>query len=95
MIGRSNGCCLDSERREETDMAAPWQALRRLLRISGNPTPISSRSAFTARKDDLRNPDWVKVSISLGSTIAIWVLLLKQHNDDTKEYERRKAEKES
>ncbi|KAL8207082.1 UNVERIFIED_CONTAM: hypothetical protein K2H54_044017 [Gekko kuhli] len=76
-------------------MAAPWQALRRLLRFSGKPTPILSRSAFTARKDDTRNPDWVNVSIALGSTIAIWVLLLKQHNEDIKEYERRKAERES
>ncbi|XP_060102722.1 NADH dehydrogenase [ubiquinone] 1 subunit C1, mitochondrial-like [Heteronotia binoei] len=75
-------------------MAAPLQALQRFLRLSGTPTPTLSRSAFTARKDDSRNPDWLKVGVTVGSTIAIWVLLLKQHNDDIREYERRKAERE-
>ncbi|XP_077156375.1 NADH dehydrogenase [ubiquinone] 1 subunit C1, mitochondrial [Paroedura picta] len=76
-------------------MAAPWQAVRRLLRFSGHPTPTLSRSAFTARRDDSSKPDWLKVSVTLGSTIAIWILILKKHDADTKEYERRKAEKES
>uniref|UniRef100_A0ACB8FFF1 Uncharacterized protein n=1 Tax=Sphaerodactylus townsendi TaxID=933632 RepID=A0ACB8FFF1_9SAUR len=58
-------------------------------------TVASSRSAFTARRDDPRNPNWLSVGLTLASTVAIWVLIFKQHNDDTIEYERRKAERES
>ncbi|XP_062992248.1 NADH dehydrogenase [ubiquinone] 1 subunit C1, mitochondrial [Elgaria multicarinata webbii] len=73
-------------------MAAPLQVVRRFLRLSGNPTPTLSRSAFTAKKDDPNNPNWVKVGLSFASTIAIWMLLFKQYNDDLIEYKRRKAE---
>uniref|UniRef100_A0A803TKS7 Uncharacterized protein n=1 Tax=Anolis carolinensis TaxID=28377 RepID=A0A803TKS7_ANOCA len=34
-----------------------------------------SRSAFTARKDDPNNPNWVKVGLTLGATVAIWLLV--------------------
>ncbi|XP_060634909.1 NADH dehydrogenase [ubiquinone] 1 subunit C1, mitochondrial [Anolis sagrei] len=76
-------------------MAAPLQAVRRLLRSSGGLNPTFSRSAFTARKDDPNNPNWVKVGLSLGATAAIWMLIFKQHNEHLAEYERRKAEQGS
>ncbi|XP_042325621.1 NADH dehydrogenase [ubiquinone] 1 subunit C1, mitochondrial [Sceloporus undulatus] len=53
------------------------------------------RSAFTAKKDDPNHPNWVKVGLALGSTHGIWWLVLKQHNDDLAEYERRKAQRGS
>ncbi|XP_054846384.1 NADH dehydrogenase [ubiquinone] 1 subunit C1, mitochondrial [Eublepharis macularius] len=76
-------------------MAAPLRAWNRLLLLSGNQRPALSRSAFTASKEDLNEPDWIKVGLTFGSTIAVWVLLLKQHNELTIEYERRKAESQS
>ncbi|XP_077790174.1 NADH dehydrogenase [ubiquinone] 1 subunit C1, mitochondrial isoform X2 [Podarcis muralis] len=82
-------------RRKQNNMAAPLQVARRFLRLSGNPIREPSRSAFRAQPDDINRPNWVKVGLSFGASIAIWVLLLKQHNEHQAEYERRKAERGS
>ncbi|XP_061440937.1 NADH dehydrogenase [ubiquinone] 1 subunit C1, mitochondrial [Rhineura floridana] len=75
--------------------AVSLQIARRFLRLSGNLVRSPYRSAFMASKDDLSKPNWVKVGLSFGATVAIWVLLLKQHNEHLAEYERRKAARES
>nr|XP_034967675.1 NADH dehydrogenase [ubiquinone] 1 subunit C1, mitochondrial [Zootoca vivipara] len=82
-------------RRKQNNMAAPLQVARRFLRLSGNPIREPSRSAFRAIPDDVNRPNWVKVGLTFGSSVAIWVLLLKQHNEHQAEYERRKAERGS
>ncbi|XP_063802561.1 NADH dehydrogenase [ubiquinone] 1 subunit C1, mitochondrial [Pseudophryne corroboree] len=60
----------------------------------GRPAAASSsivlaRSMFTARAHDPAKPYWLKVGLALGTTVGLWVLLIKQHNDDVAEYKRR------
>ncbi|XP_062902718.1 NADH dehydrogenase [ubiquinone] 1 subunit C1, mitochondrial [Mobula hypostoma] len=47
---------------------------------------VLTRSAFTARKPDYTNPNWLRVGLAFGSTIALWTLLFKQHNQDVQAY---------
>uniref|UniRef100_V9LJC1 NADH dehydrogenase [ubiquinone] 1 subunit C1, mitochondrial n=1 Tax=Callorhinchus milii TaxID=7868 RepID=V9LJC1_CALMI len=47
-----------------------------------------TRSAFTATKPDYTKPNWLRVGLAFGTSIAIWTLLFKQHDDDVKEYNR-------
>uniref|UniRef100_UPI00398E392F NADH dehydrogenase [ubiquinone] 1 subunit C1, mitochondrial isoform X1 n=1 Tax=Pristiophorus japonicus TaxID=55135 RepID=UPI00398E392F len=60
-------------------------ASRALLR-SADVWRVLTRSAFTARKPDYTNPNWLRVSLALGSTVALWTLLFKQHDQDVQEY---------
>ncbi|XP_075055828.1 NADH dehydrogenase [ubiquinone] 1 subunit C1, mitochondrial [Mixophyes fleayi] len=50
---------------------------------------IFARSMFTARAHDNSRPNWLKVGLALGSTVVLWGLLIKQHNEDVAEYKRR------
>ncbi|NXS11634.1 NDUC1 dehydrogenase, partial [Neodrepanis coruscans] len=50
------------------------------------------RSAFVARKPDYSRPNWLGVGLAFGTSAALWAFLIKQHNEDVVEYERRKRE---
>ncbi|XP_069781467.1 NADH dehydrogenase [ubiquinone] 1 subunit C1, mitochondrial [Narcine bancroftii] len=58
---------------------------RALLSLFGVPR-VLTRSAFTARKPDYTNPKWLGVGLAFGSTIALWTLLFKQHDQDVQAY---------
>ncbi|CAH2301013.1 NADH dehydrogenase [ubiquinone] 1 subunit C1, mitochondrial [Pelobates cultripes] len=47
------------------------------------------RSMYTERGLGPSRPNWLRVSLTLGSTVAVWALLIKEHNDDVSEYKRR------
>ncbi|NXA09731.1 NDUC1 dehydrogenase, partial [Sapayoa aenigma] len=53
-----------------------------------------SRSAFVARKPDYARPNWLRVGLAFSTTAALWAILIKQHNDDVMEYERRQQERQ-
>lgn len=36
---------------------------------------VLTRSVFTARKPDYTNPNWIRVGLAFGSTIALWTLV--------------------
>ncbi|KAJ8336093.1 hypothetical protein SKAU_G00394360 [Synaphobranchus kaupii] len=48
-----------------------------------------ARSAFTAAKPDYTNPNWLRVGLAFGSSVALWGLLFKQHSEDFHEYKKR------
>ncbi|XP_036373314.1 NADH dehydrogenase [ubiquinone] 1 subunit C1, mitochondrial [Megalops cyprinoides] len=60
--------------------------LNRLLLKTALANKTVVRSAFTARKRDYTNPNWVGVGLALGTTVFLWGLLFKQHSDDVREY---------
>ncbi|XP_078260966.1 NADH dehydrogenase [ubiquinone] 1 subunit C1, mitochondrial isoform X2 [Rhinoraja longicauda] len=60
-------------------------APRALLRSPALGT-VLTRSVFTARKPDYTNPNWIRVGLAFGSTIALWTLLFKQHDQDVQAY---------
>ncbi|XP_041057780.1 NADH dehydrogenase [ubiquinone] 1 subunit C1, mitochondrial [Carcharodon carcharias] len=62
-------------------------ASRALLR-SAEVIRVLTRSAFTARKPDYANPNWLRVGLAFGSTIALWMLLFKQHDHDVQVYKK-------
>ncbi|XP_006766143.1 PREDICTED: NADH dehydrogenase [ubiquinone] 1 subunit C1, mitochondrial [Myotis davidii] len=49
----------------------------------------SARSKFYVREPLHDRPDWLKVGLTLGTTVFLWVYLIKQHNEDVLEYKRR------
>ncbi|NXA47170.1 NDUC1 dehydrogenase, partial [Nothocercus julius] len=55
---------------------------------------VLTRSAFAARKPTYERPNWFGVGLAFSTSAALWVLLFKQHNEDTMEYERRQKEKQ-
>ncbi|XP_067414250.1 NADH dehydrogenase [ubiquinone] 1 subunit C1, mitochondrial-like [Emydura macquarii macquarii] len=75
-------------------MAPPLGLAKRLFLASGSLNQTLIRSAFIARKPDHTKPHWLNVGLCFGSTVALWVLLFKQHNDDVIEYEKRKEARE-
>ncbi|KAE8630331.1 hypothetical protein XENTR_v10000784 [Xenopus tropicalis] len=63
-----------------------------LSRVAGTlrlPLAVCRRSMYTASKPDTSRPNWLRVGLALGSTVAIWALLFTQHNDDVAEYKKR------
>ncbi|XP_027741511.1 NADH dehydrogenase [ubiquinone] 1 subunit C1, mitochondrial isoform X2 [Empidonax traillii] len=51
-----------------------------------------TRSAFVARKPNYAQPNWLGVGLAFGTSAALWAFLIKQHNEDVMEYERRQKE---
>ncbi|KAM6440166.1 NADH dehydrogenase [ubiquinone] 1 subunit C1, mitochondrial [Python bivittatus] len=76
-------------------MAAALRAAKRFLQVSSKVTPTLSRSAFQAERKDSNNPNWIAVGLSLSSTVLLWVMLIRHHNYELAEYERRKTEQGS
>ncbi|NXP27026.1 NDUC1 dehydrogenase, partial [Scytalopus superciliaris] len=54
---------------------------------------VFTRSAFVSRKPNYAQPDWLRVGLAFGTTAALWAFLIKQHNEDVMEYERRQQER--
>ncbi|NXR85856.1 NDUC1 dehydrogenase, partial [Hypocryptadius cinnamomeus] len=76
-------------------MAASLRAVRRLGLVAAAPPSLAfTRSAFVAKKADNAQPNWLGVGLAFGTSAALWALLVKQHNEDVKEYERRKQARE-
>ncbi|XP_034881099.1 NADH dehydrogenase [ubiquinone] 1 subunit C1, mitochondrial-like [Mirounga leonina] len=49
----------------------------------------SARSKFYVREPPHDRPDWLKVGLTLGTSVFLWIYLIKQHNEDVLEYKRR------
>ncbi|EGW07009.1 NADH dehydrogenase [ubiquinone] 1 subunit C1, mitochondrial [Cricetulus griseus] len=72
-------------------MALP-NALRsfsRLLAPARLPSCAPTRSKFYVREPPNAKPNWLEVGLTLGTTIFLWVYLIKQHDEDVLEYKRR------
>ncbi|XP_008841644.1 NADH dehydrogenase [ubiquinone] 1 subunit C1, mitochondrial [Nannospalax galili] len=65
-----------------------FRAFSRLLAPSRLPSG-SSRSKFYVREPPNAKPDWLKVGLTLGTSVFLWIYLIKQHNEDVLEYKRR------
>ncbi|XP_007523815.1 NADH dehydrogenase [ubiquinone] 1 subunit C1, mitochondrial [Erinaceus europaeus] len=61
----------------------------RLLAPARLPRAFSARSKFYVREPPDSNPNWLKVGLTLGTSIFLWFYLIKEHNDDVSEYKRR------
>ncbi|KAM5229837.1 NADH dehydrogenase [ubiquinone] 1 subunit C1, mitochondrial [Hipposideros larvatus] len=61
----------------------------RLLAPNRLPSGSSARSKFYVREPLHDKPDWLKVGFALGTSAFMWIWLVKQHNEDVLEYERR------
>ncbi|XP_075399887.1 NADH dehydrogenase [ubiquinone] 1 subunit C1, mitochondrial [Tenrec ecaudatus] len=71
---------------------APPAVLRpfsRLLTPARLPSGLSARSKFYVQEPINSKPDWLKVGLTLGTTVFLWAFLIKQHNEDVLEYKRR------
>ncbi|MBN3319697.1 NDUC1 dehydrogenase, partial [Atractosteus spatula] len=64
-------------------------SLNRLLLQTATVSKNVTRSAFTARKPDFTNPNWLRVGMAFGSTAVLWTLLFRQHSADVQEYKKR------
>ncbi|XP_006868614.1 PREDICTED: NADH dehydrogenase [ubiquinone] 1 subunit C1, mitochondrial-like [Chrysochloris asiatica] len=64
----------------------PFSRLLIQVRLPSGP---SARSKFYVQEPPNSKPDWLKVGLTLGSTVFLWAYLTKQHNEDVSEYKRR------
>ncbi|XP_016065680.1 PREDICTED: NADH dehydrogenase [ubiquinone] 1 subunit C1, mitochondrial isoform X2 [Miniopterus natalensis] len=72
-------------------MAPPamLRSFSRLLAPARLPNRSSARSKFYVREPLHDKPDWLKVGLTLGTSVFLWAYLIKQHNEDVLEYKRR------
>ncbi|XP_057603930.1 NADH dehydrogenase [ubiquinone] 1 subunit C1, mitochondrial-like [Hippopotamus amphibius kiboko] len=72
-------------------MAAPalLRPFFKLLAPARLPCGSSARSKFYIREPPHGRPDWPKVVLTLGTSVFLWIYLIKQHNVDVLEYKRR------
>uniref|UniRef100_A0A2K6SGV6 NADH dehydrogenase [ubiquinone] 1 subunit C1, mitochondrial n=1 Tax=Saimiri boliviensis boliviensis TaxID=39432 RepID=A0A2K6SGV6_SAIBB len=49
----------------------------------------SARSKFYAREPPNAKPNWLKVGLSVGTSVFLWVYLIRKHNEYIVEYKRR------
>ncbi|XP_044084959.1 NADH dehydrogenase [ubiquinone] 1 subunit C1, mitochondrial-like [Neovison vison] len=61
----------------------------KLLAPAKLPSGSSERSKFYVRDPPHDKPDWLKVGLTLGTSVFLWIYLIKQHNEDVLEYKRR------
>ncbi|XP_030127754.4 NADH dehydrogenase [ubiquinone] 1 subunit C1, mitochondrial, partial [Taeniopygia guttata] len=71
-------------------MAAGLRAVQRWRLAAAAPSLAFTRSAFVVGKQNNAQPNWLGVGLAFSTSAALWALLVKQHNDDVMEYERRK-----
>ncbi|NWW33018.1 NDUC1 dehydrogenase, partial [Panurus biarmicus] len=72
-------------------MAAGLRAVRRWALAAPAPPGLAfTRSAFVVQKANNAQPNWLGVGLAFSTSAALWALLLKEHNEDVMEYERRK-----
>ncbi|KAM9295419.1 NADH dehydrogenase [ubiquinone] 1 subunit C1, mitochondrial isoform 2-T2 [Morus bassanus] len=72
--------------------AAALRAVKGVRMVAGGPSLAFTRSAFVAKRRNYDRPNWFGVGLAFSTTVALWALLFKQHNEDVMEYERRKKE---
>ncbi|XP_059699788.1 NADH dehydrogenase [ubiquinone] 1 subunit C1, mitochondrial [Haemorhous mexicanus] len=72
-------------------MAAGLRAVRRWGLVTAPPSLAFTRSASVVNKANNAQPNWLGVGLAFGTSAALWALLIKQHEEDVMEYERRKA----
>ncbi|XP_053437759.1 NADH dehydrogenase [ubiquinone] 1 subunit C1, mitochondrial isoform X2 [Nycticebus coucang] len=70
-------------------LSAWLRPFSRLLSPAKLPSGSSVRSKFYIREPPNAKPDWLKVGLTLGTSIFLWVCLIRQHNEDVLEYKRR------
>ncbi|XP_032754328.1 NADH dehydrogenase [ubiquinone] 1 subunit C1, mitochondrial [Rattus rattus] len=72
-------------------MAPPvvLRSFSRLLAPARLPSCSSTRSKFYVREPVNAKPNWVKVGLTLGTSVFMWIYLIHQHNEDVLEYKRR------
>ncbi|KAK2498665.1 hypothetical protein MC885_013360 [Smutsia gigantea] len=63
--------------------------ISRLLVPARFPNGSSARLKFYVREPRHDKPDWLKVGLTLGTSVFLWTYLIKQHNEDVLEYKRR------
>ncbi|KAI5176617.1 NADH dehydrogenase [ubiquinone] 1 subunit C1, mitochondrial [Manis pentadactyla] len=71
---------------------APSALLRpfsRLLVPARFPNDSPVRLKFYVREPRHDKPDWLKVGLTLGTSVFLGIYLIKQHNEDVLEYKRR------
>ncbi|XP_040106433.1 NADH dehydrogenase [ubiquinone] 1 subunit C1, mitochondrial [Oryx dammah] len=61
----------------------------KLLAPARFPSVSSSRSKFYIQEPPHGSPNWLKVGLTLGTSVFLWIYLIKQHNEDVLEYKRR------
>uniref|UniRef100_A0A8D0MDB5 NADH dehydrogenase [ubiquinone] 1 subunit C1, mitochondrial n=2 Tax=Sus scrofa TaxID=9823 RepID=A0A8D0MDB5_PIG len=61
----------------------------KLLSSARLPSGSSARSKFYIREPPHGSPDWLKVGLTLGTSVFLWIYLIKQHKEDVLEYKRR------
>ncbi|XP_070613838.1 NADH dehydrogenase [ubiquinone] 1 subunit C1, mitochondrial [Erythrolamprus reginae] len=76
-------------------MAATLRAAKWLLQVPSKVTRPLSRSIYTVGREDQSKPNWIKVGLSLSATVLLWAMLIRHHNNEMAEYERRKNERDS
>ncbi|XP_061102767.1 NADH dehydrogenase [ubiquinone] 1 subunit C1, mitochondrial [Conger conger] len=64
-------------------------SLARVLLKATTANKAVARSAFTARKPDYTNINWLRVGLAFGTSAVLWGLLFKQHSEDVHEYKKR------
>ncbi|NWV41865.1 NDUC1 dehydrogenase, partial [Grantiella picta] len=52
-----------------------------------------TRSASAVKKVNNGQPNWLGVGLAFGTSAALGAFLVKQHDEDVMEYERRKRER--
>ncbi|XP_041624534.1 NADH dehydrogenase [ubiquinone] 1 subunit C1, mitochondrial-like [Vulpes lagopus] len=72
-----------SRLRPGSRLPAPGSRLR-----PGSRAPLA-RCKFYVREPPRDRPDWPKVGLTLGTAVALWIHLIKKHNEDVLEYKRR------
>ncbi|XP_033275211.1 NADH dehydrogenase [ubiquinone] 1 subunit C1, mitochondrial-like [Orcinus orca] len=69
--------------------SALLRPLSKLVASARLPSGFSARSKFCIRESPLGRPDWLKVGLTLGTSVFLWIYLIQQHNEDVLEYKRR------
>uniref|UniRef100_A0A8C9Q6S4 NADH dehydrogenase [ubiquinone] 1 subunit C1, mitochondrial n=1 Tax=Spermophilus dauricus TaxID=99837 RepID=A0A8C9Q6S4_SPEDA len=55
------------------------------------PSGACARSKFSLQAPPNDQPDWLKLELTLGTTVFLWFYLIKQHDEDVLEYKRRNS----
>ncbi|NWS84533.1 NDUC1 dehydrogenase, partial [Toxostoma redivivum] len=82
-------------------MAAGLRAVRRwgLVAAAAAPPPpppprlAFTRSASVVKKANSGQPNWLGVGMAFGTSAAVWAFLIKEHDEDVMEYEKRQQER--
>ncbi|XP_023076325.1 NADH dehydrogenase [ubiquinone] 1 subunit C1, mitochondrial-like [Piliocolobus tephrosceles] len=69
--------------------SALLRPLSLLLAPARLPSGSSAWSKFYVREPLNAKPHWLKVGLTLGTSVFLWVCLIRQHNEDILEYKRR------